>query len=1262
MMVIKKHEKLVDRLIAIICSAAIIAIVVGLLVLTRPSEVKADGGTVINGIEYSSDYKMQILNIVPEESYDELGPLFGDDQGAVSWKMLQEASKNYSAYGCSSLKDFSDKFCVPFLDYINGPLLSGSGYYICAKYNNQYFKDLYYNALTIAMDNRTITDLSGVSLSVCVPDKPDEIWNAKFYPFVDDDDNEVRDLFSYCVFGNSSMEGKVQYVVKSAKSVTKEDIDRSQLIYITCTSHNSSLRNIYDKLNNTTTNVISGWKLGSDYDMKADVALYLYMLNATKGKAVIIDSNDKNPIDGSYSNIAKLSLLLCGIERDQFVEDFGYQYYSPSDSKNYSYKGKVGGVKLEENTFNVYFRDSKLAWSSTMFLYGDYPTYLGHSQGDSSYPVYNATYENKQRMLNKFTYQFNSSNFMTSDMFNADIRGEVKDFDGDSYIGNTTSEALTVTYKNTATAAGLNSSKAIMYILGAHNGIEISDGEDFVLNVLEIEPTGQFRYNANDETDCDLIKSWFALSASTDCELNITHVTMNGFIGMTEDIRTKYDLVIVGAYTGNSSNGVNTSIFGKTYNSGTQFSKSSSSSKKYTSNGNDLTDKAYDKLLGYAKAGLPIVLDKAIYFGDEDVVEAGTNMMALRKSEFTKRLIEQEKVVYSNMAYVETTKSASVQEISGTLYYVEKPTSTIRPNASDYDGTQECLLNPSLLSGLTFKGNVNSRGDYTVKIYIDRNCDSLYAEDSESETPELVYYDKTSKGSIKDGVKWTKGETFNAVVKLPSALTGYIGWKVEVTDLTTGAVAITKGAFAVKPTTQKTITVLQIESDKEEQHINLQGDDFQNCFNGISDLIGMDIDVVKLTKTQFNAVSNKSEYLEDFAIIVLGLSDNYGNDINVSGKDNNLNSAAIKAIDEYIANGNSVLFTHDGMSYKDGAGSEAGSESKLNDVTKAFKTTIGIKSGYSLTDSLIYKLSSQTPFKHVSASGSTRNTNKVTQLNEGEITEYPYKVNSDGNATITVAETHGQYFALDLDYIRDSNGNATGNDVVVWYTLEQSNDVKADGKNYGLSSYFAATGQDAMNNYYIYSVGNITYSSAGHSLVSGDGAEMQLFVNTFVRAILSGNTPPEVSYPDAVLESGNQYTKYTYTEFTGDMLSVNYMISDPDMIEGVGQIASAYLFYDKDNSGTYTTDDVIIGYIKKDGSIVKDPLSSGEKSVVTGAQMTFDLWNVVSTCGVSTATVTEMKNKFTNNNLSIGILAKDSNNGIGYATLKYVKRDLFKLE
>ncbi len=126
-------------------------------------------------------------------------------------------------------------------------------------------------------------------------------------------------------------------------------------------------------------------------------------------------------------------------------------------------------------------------------------------------------------------------------------------------------------------------------------------------------------------------------------------------------------------------------------------------------------------------------------------------------------------------------------------------------------------------------------------------------------------------------------------------------------------------------------------------------------------------------------------------------------------------------------------------------------------------------------------------------------TQRVEEINEGQITMFPYDVTTTGY--VDVDWTHSQYFQLDLE----------DDDVVVWYTLTSTTDKSVNGEMYRYMS------RDAANNYYIYSKGNITYTGAGHvTCESGKGyitatQELKLFVNTVIRAATAGNFVPTVS-------------------------------------------------------------------------------------------------------------------------------------------------------
>lgn len=130
----------------------------------------------------------------------------------------------------------------------------------------------------------------------------------------------------------------------------------------------------------------------------------------------------------------------------------------------------------------------------------------------------------------------------------------------------------------------------------------------------------------------------------------------------------------------------------------------------------------------------------------------------------------------------------------------------------------------------------------------------------------------------------------------------------------------------------------------------------------------------------------------------------------------------------------------------------------------------------------------------------------VTKVNEGQITQYPYTIGAGGDFRVGV--THGQWWQLNME---DA-------DLTVWYTLQDpalssvcpdqkyrkrlDNKYQSFGDN-GDNNYiglmYSAVPQDAANNYYIFSKGNIFYSGVGHDYVA-DGEEKKLFVNTLVAA------------------------------------------------------------------------------------------------------------------------------------------------------------------
>ena len=123
-------------------------------------------------------------------------------------------------------------------------------------------------------------------------------------------------------------------------------------------------------------------------------------------------------------------------------------------------------------------------------------------------------------------------------------------------------------------------------------------------------------------------------------------------------------------------------------------------------------------------------------------------------------------------------------------------------------------------------------------------------------------------------------------------------------------------------------------------------------------------------------------------------------------------------------------------------------------------------------------------------------TTRVSQVNKGQITTYPFLIPED----FSVSDTHSQYYQLNLNEDADADGES---DIVVWYTLE--------GGGYLNNSLYSASPRDIRDNYYIFTKGNVTYSGVGHSSIRDNVNELKLYINTMIAAYSSGVHAPDIT-------------------------------------------------------------------------------------------------------------------------------------------------------
>ncbi len=311
------------------------------------------------------------------------------------------------------------------------------------------------------------------------------------------------------------------------------------------------------------------------------------------------------------------------------------------------------------------------------------------------------------------------------------------------------------------------------------------------------------------------------------------------------------------------------------------------------------------------------------------------------------------------------------------------------------------------------------------------------------------------------------------------------------------------------------------------------------------------------------------KFLEGYDMLISGFDDMYQ-----LGKDSNDTvKKAVYAFAAYAEKGNSVLFTHDNTSFcnyqsnhwgyyfnclirdcsgmdrygitlnnsnleysakgigtnvlkkgsiinqnsADYATAQSFADSNSKDLAYEPKSGKSVivkqQQGFTTIDLNNQSIKSNTYNKYYHTNATT-NVTSVAQVNSGQITSYPYDIDSD--SLQSVSETHAQYYQLDLNEDEDLDGMS---DIVVWYTL-------ATGE------YDRAV-KDVRNNYYIYTKGNITYSGVGHSAINTE-FEFKLYINTMIAAYSVGNKAPGITVSEEATASIALKTLYvSYDESYG---------------------------------------------------------------------------------------------------------------------------------
>lgn len=729
----------------------------------------------------------------------------------------------------------------------------------------------------------------------------------------------------------------------------------------------------------------------------------------------------------------------------------------------------------------------------------------------------------------------------------------------------------------------LTTADCLYYLLNGLNlpGSVVNNNKQY--KILELQPSPDYE---------DVEDFWAPLIAAytnSTVEPEVEQMTTSEFIGSHVECISDYDLIYVGmnkmstdptmknisyVYSHTGPKVKISDDFKALY--GWLGTNTRLIEKYFLYSGNDLTKLAYNKLKEYDGEDFPILYADGLFVPTDmskvaSTIDRNTNVYKLATNttnSFKKGALygsERERLLATL-----TTDSKKVEMVFASASDYPVIYDSNKPDQRDwyingYSDTSRTLR-------YKFTVNAPAGTTYKAKLYVDVNTDGSFEDEELDITVRRLKangnYEVVSNGTVK------AGETYMVERTILDRI-GSLSWKfcLEKGDKVYASLS---GVSAIKAnsTEGENIKVLQIlpvnESDcvlflPTESEIALnsfKNETSKTFYNKVKDVNGMNITFERRTQAEILQIFNTGipaesllpnpDYLNDYDMLVLGFADCYNG---VSDTD------LIAKIEEFIANGKAVLYTHDTSSgigssgtttlpkwgatvtesyrelfgmdrygakwYKDNLGEAANPNGEDlapdkdvpyvpasdSSAAGAVYTTDKTETHETVARPLIQGVANGMLYRtqYTENGGSDPNVNSyhVSRVNVGAITEYPYTIRE----SIPVESTHPQYYQLDME----------DEEMVVWYCLDGNIDTYYDAAgnlknetrelNYE-KTYFGATKNDVRNNYYIYNRRNVTYTGMGHSVNNaslGMGVEeIELFVNTFVAAYRAAAKPVRV--------------------------------------------------------------------------------------------------------------------------------------------------------
>lgn len=648
----------------------------------------------------------------------------------------------------------------------------------------------------------------------------------------------------------------------------------------------------------------------------------------------------------------------------------------------------------------------------------------------------------------------------------------------------------------------------------------------------------------------------------------------------------------------------------------------------YRGSGNDITKQKVSELEDYIKAGFPVVFSDGFFSNDskyksginEDYIDNCSNVFTLLCDVKDKDNV----LKVDNKGDLKNKSNETAVLV--TYLTTEKPEILLKEQekVKDTDYVEISNNQITLEFSINNAGGADSKASFNAQLFLDSNSDGKFSTTNEGiDANKIKIY---CDGTIVNPVMGDNGKymyslnagnyNYKLVYDLPNGYVGVMPWQLRVSQATNSYRYDQKSGYVYAKNSKGSPTkvkILQINSTLKHNegfrgNFDMQAQKnsntrFHELLNKVKDF---DLDIETVYYDNVEKMDEVCKKLQTYDMLVIGFGDCYDID-NTNGH--------LDQIKAYIQSGKPVLFSHDTTSFcnnknddqynnvwgykfnsiirdtvgldrygilsnaylKKGNRLQEGTDAdfeKAKETAEKNNTDIAYEpksnktvivrqnQGFTYADLNQYQWKDNGNdhgeyrlYSGLDGNDFEAKTNKAVKVNSGQITTYPFKIADE----INIATTHKQYYQLDMNQDADGDGES---DIVVWYTLS----------NHGV---YEQSPKDVRNNYYIYTMGNVTYSGVGHSDFSNNEDELKLYINTMIAAYSASVHEPSI------------YLKENADTDSND-ISTLYATIDNAIEEDAANKADARL------DGADSTQDVY--FTVKDSNLVRNQID--EKTVV----------------------------------------------------------------